>query len=248
MKTQALGFYKGVLSPLTLQLFFRITIYGSYDIASNFLRGSDANRSLTLAEDFFAGMLAGSAAAVIESPVELFKSQAQIDITNSLQNKHHIPKYRSVYHCAYQIASMHGIRGMFQGFGATLLRAVPGGAAFFGSYEGVKLYMTPQSSDSNKDCELSTAAILTAGSVAGVNFWLFTYPADVIKSRIQTDDPDPRKRRYRGVVDCARQIYREGGLRAFTQGLGPCMLRAVPANAIIFYVIEHTRKFLDANY
>lgn len=34
---------------------------------------------------------------------------------------------------------------------------------------------------------------------------------DLIKTRIQTDsDSAPR---YRGIIDCARQLYREGGIR-----------------------------------
>ena len=70
----------------------------------------------------------------------------------------------------------------------------------------------------------------------------------MIKSRLQCDSLDPRARQYKGVVHCATQIHREGGAAAFTQGLVPCLLRAVPTNALLFFVLERVRRWLDAAF
>ena len=163
------GFYNGIASPLTFQLLFRAAILGSYDLTSNCIRGSRTREELTLGEDLLAGTIAGAVAAVVECPVELIKSQAQIDITRSLQDGRYRPKYRNVFHCGHEILRNHGVAGVYQGFYATLLRAVPGGAAFFGSYEAVKCCFPPPLGEPTP-----TSTALLAGGVAGVNFWVST--------------------------------------------------------------------------
>lgn len=43
--------------------------------------------------------------------------------------------------------------------------------------------------------ELGAVSLMTAGGLAGAAFWVFCYPFDVIKSKIQTDNFfDPRYR------------------------------------------------------
>ena len=47
---------------------------------------------------------------------------------------------------------------------------------------------------------------------AGVISWISVIYLDVVKSRIQADDPtNPR---YRSMIDCFRQCYAEGGARS----------------------------------
>jgi hypothetical protein len=43
----------------------------------------------------------------------------------------------------------------------------------------------------------------------------------------------------------AALIYAEGGARAFYRGLAPVLLRAFPANAACFFVMEQSRMLLD---
>ena len=45
---------------------------------------------------------------------------------------------------------------------------------------------------------------MLAGGAAGAVYWLCVYPADIIKSKLQTDNF--RKPAYKGSLDCARQV------------------------------------------
>ena len=59
--------------------------------------------------------------------------------------------------------------------------------------------------------------------VAGVISWLSVIYLDVVKSRIQADDPtNPR---YRSMIDCFRQCYAEGGARSVSQTLAFSFVR-----------------------
>ena len=73
-------------------------------------------------------------------------------------------------------------------------------------------------------------------SSRSLGYWVCCYPLDIIKSAIQTDSIYPGARKYAGWGDAARQLWREGGVKRFTAGIAPCLLRSFPANAAAFVV------------
>ena len=62
----------------------------------------------------------------------------------------------------------------------------------------------------------STGSILLAGGMAGIFSWVFTYPQDVLKSRLQADSFT--RPRYSGTWDCVVQSYNRDGARVFCRG------------------------------
>jgi solute carrier family 25 (mitochondrial carnitine/acylcarnitine transporter), member 20/29 len=94
--------------------------------------------------------------------------------------------------------------------------------------------------------DLSVWHVFTAGGAAGVLFWALTYPTDVIKSTLQSDELERSQRKYNGIIDCAKKMYyNEGGIKRFFRGFSPCLLRAIPANAAMLYTVERARQFLN---
>lgn len=88
---------------------------------------------------------------------------------------------------------------------------------------------------------LSGRELIPASSHA---VWLGSFPADAVKNRLMSDSPT--KPRYSGMRDAARQIYAEGGYRAFYRGFVPCLMRAFPTNASALLVWELTMSWLGA--
>lgn len=71
--------------------------------------------------------------------------------------------------------------------------------------------------------------------------WISVIYLDVVKSRIQADDPtNPR---YRSMLDCFQKCYAEGGARIFGRGMIAVSLRAFPLNGATFVGYEY---FLDS--
>ena len=66
----------------------------------------------------------------------------------------------------------------------------------------------------------------------GVISWIVIIYLDVVKSRIQADDPLNPK--YKGMIDCFKQCYKEGGFRIFGRGMFVMSLRAFPLNGATF--------------
>lgn len=69
------------------------------------------------------------------------------------------------------------------------------------------------------------------------------YPIDFAKTLIQTDsETNPR---YRGLLDCMRKTVKAEGVGGLYKGIGPCLARAVPANAVTFLVYQWTLQLFS---
>lgn len=72
------------------------------------------------------------------------------------------------------------------------------------------------------------------------------FPLDVVKTRIQatethlvaTASTPRRPHPYRTIASTFAHSYRTEGIRVFSAGLGPTLLRSVPVNMICFFVFE----------
>lgn len=75
---------------------------------------------------------------------------------------------------------------------------MPGYGVYFLAYE---LSRRMLSEKGQKVADLSAVKQFVAGGIGGVMGWLFVYPFDVIKSRIQAENTNAMK--YKGTIDCA---------------------------------------------
>ncbi len=86
---------------------------------------------------------------------------------------------------------------------------------------------------------------MSAGGLAGVAYWVSSYPFDVIKSLMQTDTMDKSQRKYGTSLDVAKYIYANKGIKGFFPGFVPCIARALPANAACFFTYEFVKGLLQ---
>jgi len=230
-----LGLYKGVQSPLVGMALMNSVLFLSYGQAKRFAQ-KDENDPLSLSQLFTCGAFVGLSVAFVEGPVDFLKSQLQVDYGTAANRK-----YNGFIDCAKKIVSRHGFLGLYQGFGATLLRDIPANAAYFGFYEFFRRSMVNPGQTVG---ELPVHKVLISGGLAGMLYWISTYPVDVVKSSIQADKTSKSERKYKGTMDAFSQIYKSQGFKGFWKGFTPCMVRAFPANAVCFLAYEQTRKFI----
>lgn len=133
-----------------------------------------------------------------------------------------------------------GVKELYRGLRPTWSRELPGYFFFFGGYETTKA-IACSVLDRSKD-DLGLAVQLLCGAMAGVTFWTGIFPLDAIKSRIQVIGESG------SIRDVARQVYRQGGLRAFYKGLAPCIVRAFPATASLLATFEYVNRFLTRRF
>lgn len=235
-----LGLYKGMSSPLVgigainATMFFASGVGQS--IVANFKYNGDKSK-ITLPEYALCGCFAGAVQTIVACPVEL--------VMVRLQTQHTLSPNKVLYHgpidCVKKLTAERGIAGLLQGFTATLFRDMMQFTGYIFAYESVKASFRAASGEENP--KITTIQTLLAGGTAGVVAQLSQLPMDVVKSRMQTQDP--LKKTYQTTLSCIRATFAEYGVGGFFKGLGPVLLRAFPANAVTFLGFEMTLELLS---
>lgn len=222
------GLYKGVIPPTFLCSSLNSVAFGTYGFIT---RQISKKGEPTLKTIFLAGCGAGVTQNIIATPMELVKIRLQ------MQQGHQKPSFStynflqssSSLQCISQLLKKNGPRILYRGFFATLLRDIPGFATYFTSYEYLR---RKWAKNQGQNSYSEPIQILLAGGLGGMISWVVSYPFDVVKSFIQAA---PSKVTY---FEAVKEIYREGGYRAFARGLTPTLIRAFPVNAVMFASYE----------
>jgi len=228
------GFYKGVLSPLSGQMFLNATQFFAWGQSIKFVSNGKPKELLTTEDYIKAGIFTGIACALVENPIDFFKSQLQVQIFKEK------PLYTTVPQAVKYVIRNYGFFGAYQGISATIIRNLPFRSSYFGTYETILKSISPKT---RRD-EVPFYKILFAGGMAGACQWFICYPLDVVKSSMQADHPDKKLRKYKNWLDCVKKLYSLGGWRSFTRGFSACMLRSFPANAACLTLYELTLDVL----
>lgn len=228
------GLYRGVASPLIGN-----ALYNAVQFAV-FARLKDAfteqGRVVDLNRIGAAAACTGVFVAMVEGPQDLFKSQMQAQMLKSSS-----PAYSGTLDCARTILRERGVAGLGQGLLSTVGRNIVGVCAYFVFYDAVRMGMAGERPLSS----LSTLQVLLAGGCGGLGYWVLCYPLDIIKSAIQTDSIHPAQRKYKGFLHAAQALWVEGGVKRYTAGLAPCLVRSFPANAAGFAAYETVKRVMS---
>lgn len=112
------------------------------------------------------------------------------------------------------------LQTIYKGFSVTLTREIPGFAIYFTTYE--HLY----------DNKMGLLPSFLCGSFSGVVSWIFIYPQDLIKTRIQSNLVGS------SYMYHVKDIYYQKGFCGFYRGFHFAMMRAIPFHGATFFTFE----------
>ncbi|KAL5480071.1 hypothetical protein EMCRGX_G023690 [Ephydatia muelleri] len=227
------GLYRGMLSPLLGATPINAIMFLGYGFGKKIQQSSPSD-VLTVPQLGLAGGLSGFIATAVTVPVERVKCVMQVQ-----RSRGGVKTYSNSLVCGIQLYRKGGLRGVYRGTVITWMRDVPGLALYFGSYEVFIRWLTESGRMSRKD--LNPVYVMAAGGLAGVVNWCYGIVPDTLKSRIQTVQDGQHK----GIFDVYRTLVRSEGYGALFKGIGPVMLRAIPANAACFLGFEVAIRLLD---
>ncbi|KAI5453625.1 mitochondrial ornithine carrier protein [Naganishia albida] len=239
--------------------------------------GKSRRRDLTLGELALAAGAAGAAASFLLTPIELVKCRMQVQrlaqegifgaappasaplagsSTRAYSTAAVKPKLQGPFAIVRSTIAAHGLKGLWLGQTGTLFRETGGSAAWFGAYEAVSrafISVKQKQADARGAAtkitkkDLSTLELMAAGACAGMSYNIVLFPADCVKSAMQTEEElRPRQRGPDGKFigqgpkfwSVAKRIYTSRGIAGLYAGCGVTVARAAPSSAMIFLIYE----------
>lgn len=237
------GLYRGISAPLAGAAIENSSLFFSYRIAQGLLHSTlyPSTEPLPFGGLLISGAASGAFTSLLLTPIELVKCKMQVPVSSATK-----PGPLSIIATVFR---HHGILGLWRGQLGILIRETGGSAAWFGSYEGVSaLFKKYSSSRLATPSRIAEAAPLhlyqqmLAGAVAGVSYNFIFYPADTIKSRMQTEDVVQSGKRSFWTV--GKSLWQQQGLKGLYRGCGITVAQSAPSSAFIFSIYEGLRHYL----
>ena len=164
---------------------------------------------------------------------------------------------RGFLDCAKYIWNQEGkIRGIYHGFSATMMRELSFNGVYFAVYEQCKTLFSHFLAERNaielgqvkklsEEMRSDWRVVMSSGALSGLSAWAIAYQTDVIKSVVQSRSPVLAAQGVYKVkiADVFKECWQS---RSLFKGLGPTLVRAVPANAATFWVYELTSSYLHS--
>ncbi|KAH8830121.1 mitochondrial carrier domain-containing protein [Flagelloscypha sp. PMI_526] len=233
------GLYRGFTVPLLGGMAESAALFLAYGGSQNIIRAyTKQNDELSIGQLGLASAVAGFSTSFVVTPIELVKCRLQVQMMGlhtptrtpstleaamgskidppfqARSYSTHSLKSAGPLEVTSQIIRANGLRGLWIGHSATIVRDTGGTIAWFVV----------------KECAIS-------GAFSGAFCVVALYPIDTIKSAMQTDEDRPN-RSQRTFWDTTRRMYGAHGLKGLYSGCFLTAVRAVPSSGLVFLVYD----------
>ncbi|XP_011693116.1 PREDICTED: mitochondrial folate transporter/carrier [Wasmannia auropunctata] len=188
-------------------------------------------------EYFVAGISGGVVSTLMLHPLDLIKIRFAVNDGHTKA----APRYNGLRNAIAQIVKTEGLRGLYRGVTPNVLGSGSSWGFYFFFYNTIKTSI--QGGNSKKP--LGPSMHMFAAADAGVLTLLMTNPIWVVKTRLclqYADDVNmAESKKYRGMIDALKKIYKTEGIRGLYKGLVPGLF-GVSHGAIQFMAYEEMKN------
>jgi len=175
---------------------------------------------------FFFGNLASGGAAgatslMVVYPLDFARTRLAADVGKGAADR----QFTGLVDCLTKIQKSDGVKGLYQGFGVSVLGIIAYRACYFGGYDTLKRVLF---NDGKTSILFKFAIAQAVTAVSG----LFSYPLDTVRRRLMMQS-GRKDVLYTGTIDCFRKIYQKEGGKAFFKGALSNILRGMGASLVL---------------
>jgi len=185
---------------------------------------------------FFMGNLASGGAAGATSlmfvyPLDFARTRLAADVGRTAADR----QFNGLVDCINKVRATDGVKGLYQGFGVSVLGIIAYRACYFGGYDTAKrtLLADPKTSVFFK---FLVAQVVT--SLSG----LLSYPLDTVRRRLMMQS-GRKELLYNGTADCFAKILKNEGPKAFFKGALSNIFRGAGASLVLVMYDEMQMYF-----
>ncbi|XP_051183148.1 uncharacterized protein [Lolium perenne] len=161
-----------------------------------------------------AGVSAAVAAQVVWTPVDVVSQRLMVQTSSC-------SRYAGGADAFRKILAADGVRGLYRGFGLSIITYAPSNAVWWASYAmAQRLAWRVVGTDRSESYPALMAVQGASAALAGGAAALVTMPLDTVKTRLQVMETDGMAARPT-LGSTMRGLLKEGGWAACYRGLGP---------------------------
>lgn len=257
------GLYRGLPAPIVGAMAENASIFFAFSEFQELIRIA-VNRPLsekaTLPQLAVAAAGAGLITSFFLTPIELVKCKMQVQMLVTPTGTAALQKLPGPIDVLTNVVRNGGLRGLWLGQTATLIRETGGTAAWLSTKELVgRLLVARRTKNTGKPVAVTSSGSVElrpwesalSGACAGAAFNLVLFPADTVKSAIQTEEElRPTKQVLGGkppqsptFFGTFRAMWKAQGMRGLYAGCGITIARSIPSSAIIFVIYDGLNKY-----
>lgn len=245
-KDEGIRGLQGGLGPAILyQISMNGTRLGLYEPIKRFYTSN--GQSPSHLKNIASGATSGVLGAIVGSPFFLIKVRLQVQskAAASSQTVGYQHSYKGAFSGLLEIARAEGIRGLYRGASAAMLRVGTGSAIQLSTYDATKAFVVSLAPETLTPQSISTH--ICSSMVTGLFATLAMNPFDVISTRMYNQPVNAQGKNavYSNVFDAAIKITRKEGLQAFGKGFFPHWLRLGPHTILTFVFWEQLKQTAD---
>lgn len=228
------GFYKGLPPWLAFAIPRNVVRFTVFEECSKLLQPGDPS-GLSAEKAWLAGLVAGC----IESALVLTPMHA-IQIKMIHDSNARSPTFRGFFHACAAIPRREGVlRGLYAGCSATATKGATTNSIRFAAFSQLSQWVQGRTGRARLDAAESMAC----GGAAGALSVVISHPIDTVKSNMQSLGAAAR---YRGNLDCARQLVAEYGPAGLFKGMATRGARVTMEIALLFTGYEQFGRAIDS--
>lgn len=244
--------YRGISAPLVGAALETSSLFLCEQAAQKSLRSSGLypkDIPLPLPALFLTGAVSGAFTSLVLTPIELVKCKMQVPSISSSDGI--VRRAPTPLGLIRDVFRHQGIMGFWHGQLGTLIRETGGCAAWFGSKETVTSifrHLNKSSgaagSQSREQVRLPPLPLwqqAMAGAAAGASYNFLFFPADTIKSRMQTSSVE-NATSTKTFWKEGTALWKQHGLPGLYRGCGITVLRSAPSSAFIFIIYDYLKR------
>jgi len=229
------GLYRGIGCAYVYQILLngcRLGFYEPLRASATKLLFKDSNVQ-SLGVNVFSGASSGILGAMAGSPFFLVKTRLQ-SYSPSLPvgTQHH---YKNALDGVRQIYGAEGIKGLYRGMGAAMVRTGAGSSVQLPTYFFAKRRLTKHAG-----MEDGPALHLLSSACSGFVVCCFMHPPDTVMSRLYNQHGNL----YSGIFDCLYKTVRTEGVLAIYKGFFAHLARILPHTILTLTFAEQTNKMM----
>ncbi|KAI9222738.1 mitochondrial carrier domain-containing protein [Blastocladiella britannica] len=190
---------------------------------------------------FFAGNMASGGAAgatslLVVYPLDFARTRLGADVGKPGSNR----EFTGLADCIRKTYSASGLRGIYGGFGVSVVGIIVYRASFFGGYDTAKevLLKDPKNAPFWQNWIIAQSVTTVANLIA--------YPMDTVRRRIMMQAGRAAEdRQYKSTMDCIAKMAKNEGSSAFFKGALSNVLRGA-GSAIVLVLYDEFQKLIRA--